>query len=446
MSKEDTRLLGLSTLLQLEKSARQADSQERLGFIICNETHRLFRYHQAVLWLNGSTRPRVHTVSGLAQADTDSPYLQWLQRLLQVIQKRDEIDRLEALSIDDFPSDISTDWVENIPGKLLHCPLVNEKGRAIGGLLLLREEEWQPAELAMLEMLLDAYRHAWLALGNKRTQSQSAQGLKRYLAPSVATILFIAGFLPISMSTLAPAEVIPRNPWIVASPQNGVAQRMHVQPNQRVKQGDLLFELDDTEVRNALEVARKARDVANAEYLRASQRAFSDQTSKGEVRLFKARREQAEAEVHYNQDRLSKMRILAEREGIAVYSDPQEWIGKPLRIGERVMTLASPEQVQLRIWLPTADAFIARNGAQAQFFRDTDPTNPVPAQLHNTAYEAELSPDGQLAFRLGATFSPDSQTPRLGIQGTARIYGEKVTLYYFLFRRPLAVLRQWLGL
>ncbi len=440
---EDAKVVGLSTLLQLEKSARQADTRERLGFIICNETHRLLRFHQAVLWLSGSGRPRVHTISGLAQPDRNAPYLQWLQRLLGHLQQHGTTEPVQAMSIADFPGDVAADWAEYLPTNLLHCPLRDSNGQLLGGLMLLREETWQPGELAMLELLFDAYQHAWLALGRSRTLAPRRSRLWRYLAPLV---LIAGAFVPVNMSTLAPAEVVALQPWVVAAPQNGVTKRIHVQPNQRVKKGDLLFELDDTEVRNNLEVARKSRDIADAEYLRASQRAFRDQDSKGEVRLLEARREQSDAEVRYNEDLLRRMKVHAERDGIAIYNDPQEWIGKPLRIGERVMTIASTSQVQLRIWLPTADAFIAEDGAQSQFFRDTDPTRPIPARIVRTAYEAEMSPSGNLAFRLGATFEDEADPPRLGVQGTARIYGEQVSLYYFLLRRPLAVLRQWLGL
>ena len=35
---------------------------------------------------------------------------------------------------------------------------------------------------------------------------------------------------------------------------------------------------------------------------------------------------------------------------------------------------------------------------------------------------------------------------RLGLRGTARVYGEPVTLFFYLLRRPITALRQWTGL
>ena len=50
-----------------------------------------------------------------------------------------------------------------------------------------------------------------------------------------------------------------------------------------------------------------------------------------------------------------------------------------------------------------------------------------------------------LAYRLKARLTGE-ELPRIGLKGTARIYGEPVPLAYAVFRRPFAALRQWAGL
>jgi hypothetical protein len=35
---------------------------------------------------------------------------------------------------------------------------------------------------------------------------------------------------------------------------------------------------------------------------------------------------------------------------------------------------------------------------------------------------------------------------RLGLRGSARLDGQEVSLGYFLLRRPISAVRQWLGL
>ena len=68
------------------------------------------------------------------------------------------------------------------------------------------------------------------------------------------------------------------------------------------------------------------------------------------------------------------------------------------------------------------------------------------ATLASSSYEAEPTPDGTLAFTLRAQFEGGEEVPRIGLRGTAKVYGERSSLFMFLFRRPLSALRQGLGL
>jgi hypothetical protein len=65
--------------------------------------------------------------------------------------------------------------------------------------------------------------------------------------------------------------------------------------------------------------------------------------------------------------------------------------------------------------------------------------------VRTVAYEAISRPDGTLAHRVRAILAETDHRPRLGVKGTARIDGERVPLIWWLFRRPLTVVRQTLG-
>ncbi|MNF02465.1 hypothetical protein D3C80_2016120 [compost metagenome] len=76
-------------------------------------------------------------------------------------------------------------------------------------------------------------------------------------------------------------------------------------------------------------------------------------------------------------------------------------------------------------------------------FLDSDPLHRHEAKLERAAYEAQATAAGQLAYRLDATFL--GEPPRIGLRGTAKLYGERAPLAYYLLRRPLAAVRQGLG-
>ena len=75
----------------------------------------------------------------------------------------------------------------------------------------------------------------------------------------------------------------------------------------------------------------------------------------------------------------------------------------------------------------------------------TEPLAPRRAQVIRSSFQPVLAPDGMAAYRVTAEFVTPGPPPRLGLRGTAKVYGDRVPLGYYLFRRPLAKFRQFLG-
>lgn len=201
---------------------------------------------------------------------------------------------------------------------------------------------------------------------------------------------------------------------------------------------------DATTLKAQADVAERALGVAEAELKANSQRAFADAESSARLDLLAARVEQKRAERDYARQLLARSEVRAERAGIAVFADAERLTGKPVQTGERLMQIADPAQAELRIELPVGDAIALAPGAEVALFLDSDPLNRHDARLERAAYEAQATAAGQLAYRLDAAFA--DAPPRIGLRGTAKLFGARAPLAYYLLRRPLAALRQNLGL
>ncbi|MNQ72210.1 hypothetical protein D3C85_869080 [compost metagenome] len=127
-----------------------------------------------------------------------------------------------------------------------------------------------------------------------------------------------------------------------------------------------------------------------------------------------------------------------------MFADAERWTGKPVQTGERLMEIADPHQAELRIELPVGDAIALEPGAQVVLFLDSDPLQRYQARLERSAYEAQPTAGGQLAYRLDAGF--EAAPPRIGLRGTAKIFGDRAPLALYLLRKPLVGLRQSVGL
>ena len=182
------------------------------------------------------------------------------------------------------------------------------------------------------------------------------QALRGRFSKWLLLTLLATLFIPVRLSALAPAEVVALNSMVVAAPMDGVIGAIYVQPNSQVKKGEVLFALDNTSLVSRREVAVKALSIARAEALVAEQRAFDDLKSKAELAVATGRVREKEAELAAVAALLARVAIKAERDGIAVYSDPNDWLGRPVQTGERIMQLADPHDAGVLVWLPVADA------------------------------------------------------------------------------------------
>jgi multidrug resistance efflux pump len=301
--------------------------------------------------------------------------------------------------------------------------------------------------LRLLDYWRDALEHSVELLSHKK---HSLFGRFRQLKTQawLVIMLVFAGALmmPVSMSVLAPAEVVAKNPLVVRAPLEGVIDKVLVQPNQAVKRHTLLLSLDEVPLKSRLDVALQELEIAKAEYRRSEQASVMDRQAATEMPMLAARIEQHAAEVNYVRTLLKRIKIHATQAGVVIMQDAYELEGKPVKLGERLLTLAQPQQAEVEIWLAVGDSLEFADHTPVELFLNVNPETPYLTELRYVNFQAEMSPEGVFAFRTRADFSGSQPIPRLGLRGTAKIIGQQVPLYYYLFRRPWASVRQWLGL
>ena len=443
----EQQLFALSTLVQLGKRARHAATPQELGFVMVNETHSLVPYRQALLWRRDAPGAGdIAAISGAAVVEGNAPLALWANRAFAKLDAATD-NTPRTVDANDLPESLREEWAEWLPTHGLWVPLVADPDRRLGVLLLVRDQSWGEGERHLVQELVDAYAGAWAALHSRRRLfGASLWRPSLRVKVAIAAAIFLALWLPVRLSALAPADVVPLKPAIVRAPLDGVVDHFTVEPNEAVKQGQLLLELDPRAIQNKLEVARQGLAVAEAEYRQTAQQAVFDDKSRSQLAILKGRMDQRRAEAGYAQSLLDRIHVTAPRGGIALLDDPSDWVGRPVSVGERLMEVADPNQAEIEVWLPVADAITLKSGADVDFFLNISPDAPLHATIRQASYEATLSPNGLLGYRLKAAFVDGTQLPRIGLRGTAKVYGEHVSLFYYLLRRPLAAARQLLGL
>ena len=421
MPERDDQLVSIALFYSLAARVKAARSPEELGFVMCNDTRSLVEYRQAALLAVSATgRAQLAAHSGLSDTDRNTPYALWLAAVACDIAPRcaalPETARVMPLSPEMLSESLAREWDEWLPGHVWVLALTGPDGYAWWALV---------ARPSRLQRLLPA--------------------TVRRRAGLVLLLLLLVMLIPIREYTLVPAEVISLNSEVIAAPSDGVIHQMKVPPNTPVVAGQVLAELDDTTLKNRLAIAQAELATATVNMHQASQQAIEDPNARAELALTEGKWREQKVQVASLQRELEKLSIRARSSGVFVYTDPDDWAGRPVQTGERIGLLADPTKLGVRAWAPAAESTNLNPHAAMTVFLKVAPLHPLTARLDYAGYETVEAPNGVASYLLRGTVTDPSSAARIGLQGTARVSGDWSLLGYLIFRRPLATLRAWCG-
>ena len=443
----------LTLVMELESMARKAVTKEELGFVMVNQTRRLINYTQAAVLLfdeDSSPFAKVLSISGISVIDKHVPMAVWLKKVVRAmaadaakggagVRKTVAIDE-KYLSRGGYE-----DWQKFASPHLLWVPLFFNDGSMVGGIVLMRKNEFAEHETLIIKRLAEAYGYSMGTILFAKRRRMSWDKKKKILWGSL-TAMALAMLLPVRMSALAQVSIEPYKARMVSAPIDGIIAEIKVDPNTYVDENQLLFTFDDTAARNSYEVAVQTLKLARAKRDRARQGAFSDAASKRELAVLESEVKLRETELIYSKEVMEKINVKSERAGLVLFDDPKALIGRPIKVGERVMMIADPTSIRAKAKLVVSDSIVLKENAPVTLFLDVDPLNPLKAKVTQASYEATATPDGKSVYSISAVLGEEEKLPRIGLQGTAKIYGDRTTLFFYLFRKPISIVRKTLGL
>ena len=449
----ETTISPLVTLIDLIRRSQQSSNADELAFIVANESHLLVPYRQSALWFVDAG---IRTLSGVVQIEANAPYAMWLNHVFEALATGEHTPRM--LTKSDIAPAVAAEWGDWIPEYALWLPLLSKQGVLTGAIFMARDTAWREDEISLLAEWVSSWHHAWLALKPAKSFSwlKLKQSVTHFLTPETSqewwkqrrvrlSIVFcLLLFVPVHLSVLAPAELVPSNPSLIRAPLDGVVGQFSVKPNEMVKAGQLLFDFEEATLMSRREVARQALATVEAEYRQQEQQALSDVKAKSQLVVTAGKIAEKNAEAKYVEGQVSRSHVLAPRNGIVLFDDPSEWVGRPVQTGERIMRIADPDEVELEAWVAVGDAVPLAVGAPVSLYLNASPLHSVEASVRYMSHEATQRPDGSFAYRVRAKLTHKTSN-RVGLKGTARLNGERVPLIYWIIRRPLAVVRQTIG-
>jgi len=422
-------------------------SKDELNFILVNEIREIIDFTNAFLLKQTPIGTfNVEAISDLAIIDRTAPLVTFIEK---IVNHKDHNQPKDIINIDiqDFAKKNKLTKNKNLPNILILIPIHSPQKGHQGFVAINKESEINDSEIELLKHLSGTFGHAFNSFISTFPIKES---IKKYFSgknkwKTIVIILLII-FFPVSMTTTAPVEVVAKNPSLITAPFNGVIKKIIVNNNDTVESGDLLAVLEDNDLINQYNLAKQTLQVAEKELLRTRQSSFSDNTEKSKLAELQSQVLLKKAEMNYANEKLEMTKIVSSINGVAIVENTLDWQGKPVNVGEKIMTIADPNLVEFLIWLPVKDSIIINNKAKVKIFLDINPINSLKGKVLRASYKPYLSPSEVLSYKLVASFDENQEIPRLGLRGTAKIYGSRVTLFYYLFRKPITYMRQFIGI
>jgi len=387
-------------------------------------------------------------VSGREDINDQSPLVTLWKNIVASLKEDNTVRILKSTS-----TDLENEWqtlIEKTSGlSVLWVPLiVNGKLRA--GLWLERwgKDIWDVGESEIMNSFSQSLSLSW-----KHLNPESRWYSKRFfrfqrtaMAIAGLVIVCLLYFPTVSLRVVAPCEIVPKEPEIVAAPLEGVIKQVMVQPGDYVRDGDLLFTYEDRVIIQELKVAQKQVQIVKSQYNRARLRAFKDEEAMENLRSLKYRIEQEKIRLKLVESNVKHLEVRAHSDGICMVDNPEDWRGRPVQIGERVVMLFVPEKSKVKIFLPENDYIQFDWEKPVQLILNADPGTKHQAKLNYVAPQTSENPEGGVSFIAEAALTDTDVRIMVGSKGSAIVYGEEVRMGYWLIRKPLAGIRDLLGI
>ena len=433
----------LATLDSLHLKAFAAETREALGFVILNDTVQLTSYDRAYLIDFGGNQPQVLGVSGQREIKEDAPIIESITHIAKEVKSPHALQEISQSSFRHrLPQWAQLQQSKTNPNVQWVPIFVKDRLRLVLWMERWDNRPWESQEQDALKFLAQGYGIAWQRFApgffKRLWKSRGAMIMLLFLASALT-------FIQLPLRVVAPCEIVAKDPYIVTAPLEGIVAEIHVDPGQWVKSGDSLFSYDRRSVEQAYHVARKQVEIAQAELHRSTTEAFEDEESLAKISQLQLQLKKEQVNLALAKYNVSQLTVEAPKEGVVSIDTPEQWQGKPVQVGERVLTISDPAQTKVRIWIPEDDNVQISPDKAVRVFLNVSPERSKSTTLLYISDHTLVSDTGITSFMAEAEWDDGHEDVKPGLKGTAVLYGESVTLFYWLLRRPWAATRRLIG-
>lgn len=222
----------------------------------------------------------------------------------------------------------------------------------------------------------------------------------------------------------------------VVSPYDGFVSTSIKRVGDRVREGELIAQLDDTDLRLDLVELTSGQAQAESQYDEAVA-----QHDRAKAKIFKAKIEQAEARIGLVNEKLKRTSLVSPIDGMIVNGDLSQSLGAAITRGEVLFEIASLYEYRVNLKVDERDIAYVEPGQSVQLVLSSQPDEKMRVTVDKITPVTRAA-EGRNFFRVEADLDDPDGDLRPGMEGIAKIdVGER--RYAWIWTRKLV---DWLRL
>jgi hypothetical protein len=436
-----------ANLLEFQHKLRHAEDRVALRYIVVNDLRSVIDFTNAFMATGyNQNHFKIMGATNTSQIDRGAPLIQILDSIVRHKYLITPSQPIETGSVSEWGDDIAKEL--SLPPFYAILPLhqPGDKGRPEGCVLLFRFRAFSSSELELLTHLSGTIIHAIAALrGRDYKYSVPTYRKVKNIGWGIVFFLFLASFIPVNLSVIAPLKLQADSPQIITAPFNAVVKEIIIKPDEQVSKGQLLGTFDKRTFDQEVNLKQADLNQAQSRYAQMSKKGFVDPDARQDLELIKTDVAIAEERLNLAQLNLSLTDIIADKNATVVLSDPYSWAGRPVQAGEQIMQLVSTDDLLVEVFIESNNMIGIEADIPLKIYMDAYPLEPLEADILYVDFEPTIDDTGSLSYRVIAKLTPNKLNLRIGLKGTARVYGNKSPFIYQILRRPLVAWRQLFG-
>ncbi|HEX5372193.1 MAG TPA: HlyD family efflux transporter periplasmic adaptor subunit [Aquabacterium sp.] len=244
---------------------------------------------------------------------------------------------------------------------------------------------------------------------------------ERALRWSVLAFFGIMSFgigLPLPYQVTASARLEGAVQRVMSAPQDGFLREVHVHAGDVVKAGQVLAEIADDDLQNAL----RARVAEANQHENAFAEAFA-RGDRAQAVIAQSKLSETRAQMALLEQQIARLKITSPFDGVVIAGDLRQQLGAPLKRGDNMLTLAPGLDWRVVLEIDETDIASLNKGQMARLRLAAMPDQTIGLMLNRVTPVAKTTPNGVRyeieAIPTGAGAGARGLRP--GLQGVARI-------------------------